>query len=245
MKLNKSQLSLLITVFAMSNVVLMLYNIHLGSKEKEEYVIELAMLEDIPEELLEEEEKELQEQEAAEAIKSHMAYNETAKASYGNPEPLKTLDELMEEAESSSDSDEPNELLTSDSGEYAAHLKELKKKRDEAKQILGERDAKKDVPTNNLAKRRTSISYSLIERSHYSLPVPIYTCIEGGKIVINILVDGQGNVMEADYNKKSSTTENGCLIDNAIEYALKSKFNSSTKGNQKGTITYLFQEKAR
>lgn len=245
MNLNKSQLSLLITVFAMSNVVLMLYNIHLGAKEKEEYVIELAMLEDIPEELVEEEAKELQAQEAAEAIKSHMAYNETAKASYGNPEPLKTLDELMEEVESSSDSDEPNELLTSDSGAYAAHLKELKKKRDEAKQMLGERDAKKDVPTNNLAKRRTSISYSLIERSHYSLPVPIYTCIEGGKIVVNILVDEQGNVIEADFNKKSSTTENGCLIDNAIEYALKSKFNSATKGEQKGTITYLFQEKAR
>ena len=230
----------------MSNVVLMLYNIHLGSKEKEEYVIELAMIEDIPEELLEEEEqKELQEQRAAESIKSHMAYNETAKASYGNPEPLKTLHELMEEVENSSESDNPNELLSSDSGEYAAHLKELKKKRDEAKQLLGERDAKKDVPTNNLAKRRTSISYSLIERTHYSLPVPIYTCIEGGKIVINILVDGQGNVVEADFNKNSSTTQNGCLIDNAIEYALKSKFNSATKLSQKGTITYLFQEKAR
>lgn len=229
----------------MSIVVLILYNIHLGSAEKEEYVIELAMLEEDPEELLKEIEQELQDQAKAESIKSHMAFNETAKASYGNPEPLKTLDELMEEAEKSSDSDEPNELLTSDSGEYAASLKQLKKKRQETKQLLGEREAQKDVPTNNLAKRRTSISYSLIDRTHYSLPVPIYTCIEGGKIVINILVDSQGNVTSADFNKSSSSTENGCLIDNAIEYALKARFNNATKDSQKGTITYLFQEKAR
>jgi hypothetical protein len=244
MNLNKSQLSLLITFFSMAIVVLGLYNIHLGAKEKEEYVVELALLEEDPEELLEEE-QELQEQANAAAIKSHMAFNETAKASYGNPEPLKTLEELMDEAENSSDSDNPNELLTSDSGAYAASLKELKKKRQEAKELLGEREAQKDVPTNNLAKRRTSISYSLINRNHYSLPVPIYTCIEGGKIVINIVVNNQGTVTDADFNKSSSSTENGCLIDNALKYAYKASFNKSTKGSQKGSITYLFQEKAR
>lgn len=245
MNLNRSQLSLLITFCSMSIVVLILYNIHLGGKEKEEYVIEMAMIEDDIEDILKE--QELQEEQAkAESIKSHMAYNETSKPSYGNPEPLKTLEELMEEAEnSSSDSDEPSELLTSSSGEYAASLKELRKKRKEAKQLLGEREAQKDVPTNNLAKRRTSISYSLINRNHYSLPVPIYTCIEGGKIVINIEVDGTGGVINADFNKKSSSTDNGCLIDNAIQYALKARFNNSSKGSQKGTITYLFQEKAR
>lgn len=245
MNLNRSQLSLLITFFSMAIMVLVLYNIHLGGKEKEEYIIEMAMLEDDPEEIIAEEEQELQEQAKLDAIKSHMAYNETAKASYGNPEPLKTLDELMEEVQSSSDSDEPSDLLTSDSGEYASSLKELKKKRQEAKELLGEREAQKDVPTNNLAKRRTSISYSLIDRTHYSLPVPIYTCIEGGRIVVNIVVDGQGNVIEADFNKKSSSNENGCLIENAIKYALKARFNTATKENQKGTITYLFQEKAR
>ena len=245
MNLNRRQLSFLITFFSMSIMVLGLYNIHLGAKEKEEYIIELAMLEEDPEELLKEEEQELLDQAKTESIKSHMAYNETAKASYGNPEPLKTLDELMEEVKNSSDSEEPNELLTSDSGEYAASLKELKKKRQETKQLLGEREAQKDVPTNNLAKRRTSISYSLIARTHYSLPVPIYTCIEGGKIVINILVDDQGSVLEANFNENSSSTDNGCLIDNAIEYALKARFNGANKGTQKGTITYLFQEKAR
>jgi hypothetical protein len=243
MNLTRSQLSLIITVFSMAIIVLGLYNVHLNSSEKEEYVIEMAMMDDEELEEIVKEQEELQEElTKSQAIKSHLAFNETAKASYGNPEPLKTLDELMAEVESSSDSDEPSELLSSDTG-FAASLKELKKKREETKQLLGEREAQKEMPTNNLAKRRTSISYSLIDRNHFSLPIPIYTCIEGGKIVINILVDGNGNVIEADFNKKSSSTENGCLIDNAIKYALKSQFNTSTNPTQKGTITYLFQEK--
>lgn len=245
MNLTRSHLSLLITIFSMAIIVLGLYNTHLNSTEKEEYLIEMAILDEEELEEVAKEQEELQEElTKSESIKSHMAFNETAKASYGNPEPLKTLDELMEESESSSDSEETSELLSSDGG-YAASLKELRKKRKETKQLLGEREAQKDVPTNNLAKRKTSVSYSLIDRNHFSLPIPIYTCIEGGKIVINIVVDTNGNVVEATFNKKSSSTENGCLIDNAINYALKSQFNKATKDAQKGTITYLFQEKAR
>ena len=109
--------------------------------------------------------------------------------------------------------------------------------------MLGEREAQKEERTNNLAERRTSVSYSLIGRNNFKLPPPIYTCIEGGKVVINIEVDAIGNVIEAEFNEKSSGTSNGCLVDNAITYALKAKFNSSTKASQKGTITYLFQGK--
>ena len=179
----------------------------------------------------------------ADPIKSHLAYNETAKPSYGNPEPLQTLDELMAEKEASAESDEPTDMLSD--GEYAARVKELKKKREEAKQKLGEKEASKETFTNNLAKRRTSVSYSLVERNSRKLPPPIYTCIEGGKVVINIKVNAYGNVIEADFNEHSSRTSNGCLVENAIAYALKAKFNSSSRADQKGTITYLFQQKAR
>lgn len=233
-------LSFLITFFSMSIVVLSLYNIHLGAKEKEEYVVELAMLEE--DEELEEMQKEEQQPTQQQQIKSHMAYNEKAKPTYGNPEPLKTLEELMEEAKSDAESDPNSKLISSENG-YAASLKELAKKRKEAKQKLGEKDAKKDEVSHNLAKRKTSISFSLVKRSAYDLPPPTYTCIEGGKVVINIEVDSFGNVTDAEFNKKSSGTSNGCLVDNAIEYALQSKFSNSSKEKQKGTITYLFQGK--
>jgi len=122
----------------------------------------------------------------------------------------------------------------------------LKKKREEAKQKLGEKEAQKEEFTTNLAERRTSVSYSLVDRNNYRLPPPIYTCIEGGKVVINIKVDALGNVIDATLNEKSSGTSNGCLVDNAITYALKAKFSgNASKPSQKGTITYLFQGKAR
>ena len=71
----------------------------------------------------------------------------------------------------------------------------------------------------------------------------MYAGIEGGKVVINIKVDANGYVTEADFNDKSSGTSNGCLVDKAIEYALRARFSPSTKSEQIGTITYLFQSK--
>lgn len=243
MHLNRQQLSLLITIFSMAIIVLVLYNIHLGGQQQEdEYVVELVLDEEILEELIKEEEKMLKELQQQDPIKSHMAFNETEKPSLGNPEPLKTLEEILEE-KAANTTDENSDYDSEDS-DYVAKVKELAKQREEKKQLLGEREAQKEERTNNLAARRTSVSYSLIGRNNYKLPPPIYTCIEGGKVIINIEVDAVGNVIDASFNAKSSGTSNGCLVDNAITYALKAKFNSSsTKALQKGTITYLFQGK--
>ncbi len=225
----------------MSLVVLLLYNIHLGSKQVEEYAVELSLVNEELEKILEEEELKQEELTKAEAIKSHMAFNEAVKPSYGNPEPLKTLEEIMEEKEALSDSDTPSEFMNSESG-YNASLKELAQKRKEKQQQLGEKEAEKEKRTN-FAKRNTSVSYSMIERLHVALPIPIYTCIEGGKIVINVVVNASGTVIDTSVNEKSSSTLNGCLVDNALEYAQKSRFETSSRASQKGTITYLFQGK--
>ena len=243
MSLNRKQLSLIITVFAMGIVVLTLFNISLGQvgSVEDEYIVEMMLAEEDIEELIKEKDA-LEKMSEAEQVKSHMAFNETAKPTYGNPEPLQTLEEIMAEKAANSTGEDAN--VEAD-GEYARHLEELKKKREEAKEKLGEKDADKKEFTNNLAARKTSVSFSLVDRNNYHLPPPIYTCIEGGKVVINIKVDVNGNVVEAYFNSKSSGTSNGCLVDNAITYARKAKFNSSNKASQKGTITYLFQGKAR
>jgi len=213
-----------------------------GEEVEDEYIVEMMLAEEDIEELLDKKEELEQEIEEADPIESHMAYNETADASQGNPEQFKTLEELLEEKAAAENADADDELSDS---EYAERVKELKKKRQEAKQKLGEKDAQKKEFTNNLSKRRTSVSYSLVNRNNFRLPPPIYTCIEGGKVVVNIEVDSSGNVIDADFNSRSSGTSNGCLVDNAIEYALKAKFSSDSKASQKGTITYLFQGKAR
>lgn len=241
MNLNRQQLSLLITICTMAIVVLVLYSIQLGEKmeQDEDYVVEMILEKEILETLLEES-KLPEEQTKENSIKSHTAFNETAKPSYGNPEPLKTLDEILEEKAAAQG--EPSNDLIADS-EYAAKVKELADKRAEQKQFLGEQEAKKKEFTNYLAEKRTTISFSLVDRNNQRLPPPIYTCIEGGKVVINIEVDARGYVTDADFNEKSSGTSNGCLVENAIAYALKAKFNTSSKPLQKGTITYLFQSK--
>lgn len=242
MQLDRKQLSFLITVFTLAIILLMLFNIHLNAKPQEEYVIELNLADEDLEQLLEQEEKRLEELAKADPIKSHMAFNETAKPSFGEPEPLKTLEELMEEMKESEESDSNEDYLNPDAN-FGDSLKELAKKREALKQKLGEKDANKKEFTNNLAKRRTSVSYSLVDRTSYRLPPPIYTCIEGGRVVVNIEVDALGFVIKADFNARSSNTSNGCLVDNAIAYALRARFNPSSEPSQIGTITYLFQSK--
>jgi len=239
MNLTRQQLSLLITMFSMAIVVLVLYSIQLGEKTEkdEDYIVEMILDEELLEEILKEE----MAKEESKPIETHTAFNETAKPSYGNPEPLKTLEEILDE-KAASDEGQPSDDLIADS-EYAARVKELAKKREEKKQLLGEKEAQKKEFTNYLAEKRTTISYSLLDRSNYKLPPPIYTCIEGGKVVVNIEVNANGYVTDASFNEKSSGTSNGCLVDNAIAYALKAKFSSASKELQKGTITYLFQSK--
>ena len=241
MNLPRPQLALLITTFSLSIVVLTLFNIHLNSTVEEEYVIEMSLADDELEALLEEKEQLEEELAQADPIKSHMALNETAKPSFGNPEPLKTLEELMEERAANAESSTDENFA--DTGEYQSQLQELAKRREESKQLLGEKEIEKKEYTNYLKERRTSISYSLVDRNALDLPPPIYTCIEGGKVVINVEVDQRGFVVQADFNEKSSGTSNGCLVDNAIAYALKARFSKSDRTSQKGTITYLFQSK--
>ena len=239
MQLNRSQLSFLITLFSLSIVVLTLHNIQLGAEKEEEYVIEMMMLDEEIEELLEQEER-LEELAQAEALKTHMALNQTAKPTFKNPEPLKTLEELRAEQTSEPQS---NPDQSSDFGEFEANLKELAEKREETRKELEDKEAEKKEYTQNLAERRTSVAFSLVDRKGYHLPPPIYTCIEGGKIVINITVDDRGFVVDAGYNSASSNTTNGCLIDNAIAYAYKARFSPADKASQIGTITYVFQSK--
>ncbi|WP_340077274.1 hypothetical protein [Leptobacterium sp. I13] len=228
------QLSLIITSFSMCIVVLILFNIHLGGIKEPEPLFEIALEEDIEEilKLLEEQPPEEQ------LIKTHMAYNETAKSRFEEEvEEFKTLDELLEEGKKSEETTENNPNDNNPSTTEGALPTETKKE-----EVLSTgKDTNEAITKSNVANKNTSIYYSLKGRLHTKLPNPIYTCAQSGKIVVNIKVDTQGNVIDASFNKASSTSANGCLIDNALTYALSSKFESSAgKPEQIGTITYLF-----
>lgn len=75
-----------------------------------------------------------------------------------------------------------------------------------------------------------------------SLPKPAYNIDEEGIVVVDIVVDPSGKVVNAQWRQSGSTTTNQELRNAAIAAALKAKFNADAKAttNQRGTITYHF-----
>ncbi|SFZ89626.1 hypothetical protein SAMN05428642_101466 [Flaviramulus basaltis] len=87
---------------------------------------------------------------------------------------------------------------------------------------------------------KSTISFSLKNRTKVYIPIPVYLCEFDGKITVNITVNSDGNVTDA-YVNSSSTSDNECLIEHALEYAKQSLFSTdASKETQIGTITFYF-----
>ncbi|NBQ48234.1 MAG: energy transducer TonB, partial [Sphingobacteriia bacterium] len=62
-----------------------------------------------------------------------------------------------------------------------------------------------------------------------------------GKVVVDITVDGDGNVIDANPNGRGTTTSSANLKNKAKQAALATKFNVDGKyEEQTGTITIIF-----
>jgi TonB family protein len=103
------------------------------------------------------------------------------------------------------------------------------------------------VPSGNASYGKTSGvggwgSYDLGGRSIGTggLVKPSYTANDYGTVVVDIVVNPQGNVVDVSIGKGTTATSSS-LIDEGLKAAKKTKFSSVSKpGNQKGTITYKF-----
>lgn len=103
------------------------------------------------------------------------------------------------------------------------------------------------VPTGNASYGATSGiggwgSFALGGRSLGAggLIKPRYNVDDYGTVVVDILVDARGNVVDATIGKGTNTTSSE-LKEEALKAARKTKFNEvSAVTNQKGTITYKF-----
>ena len=91
----------------------------------------------------------------------------------------------------------------------------------------------------------TGMSYSLEGRGKVYLHEPPKIFTSSGIVVVEIIVDRDGNVISAREGVKGTTTTDPLLLKLAREAALKSKFNSDINApvHQKGTITYYFKLK--
>lgn len=85
-------------------------------------------------------------------------------------------------------------------------------------------------------------SYSLAGRGHLSIPKPVDNSQEEGKVVVQIFVDRQGNVVKATPGVRGTTTTSAKLWQKAKEAAMKAKFtaNAGAPETQTGSITYVF-----
>jgi len=78
-------------------------------------------------------------------------------------------------------------------------------------------------------------------RNPSNIHIPGYLCKGGGKVVLNVIVDQEGYVTSAIIGSGSTTTDQ-CLLDEAVNSALKSKFAAKSAAPKKspGTIVYRF-----
>ena len=88
----------------------------------------------------------------------------------------------------------------------------------------------------------TNIYYSLENRYHLRLPVPVYKCEGSGLIEVIIVVDQKGRVVHAEVDQPGAGTNEICLAEAAKKAALRTRFNADYKADnrQVGTITYHF-----
>ncbi|NCO63490.1 MAG: TonB family protein [Flavobacteriales bacterium] len=238
LNLTNQHKALLITFLISGTVVLSVFNLSL---QKQNTLASESYYEVEPEkELTEEEVKILEALEKLNNTKAetNKAFNETIKEKsfseaykpiappedYVRPE-TNAQEDLTEQTQSNN-----NDISDLNHEEIASFSK--------AKSVLNNQTKKK--PAQASSNRKSTIRYSLKDRTDQYLPIPIYLCEAGGKIVINITVDALGNVTDA-YVNRSSTSSNECLIESALEYAKQAKFNASpSKKTQLGSITFNF-----
>jgi len=84
--------------------------------------------------------------------------------------------------------------------------------------------------------------YQLGNRKPLSRPKPDYICNEEGLVVVRIEVDVNGKVIKATAGVKGSTNTASCLLTQAQEAALKTRWepDSNAPSKQFGTIKYRF-----
>lgn len=99
----------------------------------------------------------------------------------------------------------------------------------------------KEIPQKkNYYTGPTRIKFSLKGRTERYIYVPVYKCQGEGKVVVDITVNQQGEVISTSLS--STDTDEACIIETALHSASISLFNIdlSADAKQRGTISYEF-----
>jgi len=242
--------ALIITTLITGIVVFGMFSLHITKQSQliAESYYEMEPL--TPEEIQEKIEKEKELQEVDDNKPStNQAFNEDKefKDMMKNFRTFNGGDATKDDSENAEESEpeESEELLTSNSNYNSASgygvQSNEKNKYSKVKDLLAMRNSEKwKKPENTNA--NSTLTYSLKGRTMLDFDTPRYLCEDSGIIVVNITVNNMGEVKETNINS-SSTSNNQCLIDSAIEYAQSVTFDTGNQPLQVGTITFQFKGK--
>lgn len=170
-------------------------------------------------------------QEEVEKMLRAIAVNENASSSERSRDKVqKYIDEVTEELER-----EKN---------YGGRYQPRKDKNYDRDSLQNENDRKEqllDSLKSTFYSGESSVSYNLKDRYARFLPIPVFKCEFGGKVVVAIVVNRKGVVQKAEVIKEQSEPDD-CLQEVATGAAKRSKFNEKPAAPdlQTGTITYNF-----
>ncbi|PNW29446.1 hypothetical protein [Formosa algae] len=261
MKLTDTHKAALITALIAGTVLLVVFNIQLTKREffLSETFYDMQPEQKTEQELLEE--KELAEQTDQAKAETNKAFNETQETKrfsqaynpiappkdYENSRTTETSEitdseDAIDPTNSTSEDTELDAEELSSFNSVNSILKARTQKKQKSNASNGNNSTNK-IGMNASTNKNSSMHYSLVNRTHTYLPTPIYLCEASGKIIINITVSDAGDVVDT-YVNNSSTSKNECLIDSALEYAKKARFNiDASKPSQIGSITFYFEGK--
>ena len=161
-----------------------------------------------------------------------LAVNEDAVKRNAETQPHERVEEYIEQIQEEIDSD------------YGGRYRANKNKHYKEDSIRVQRDKKErmlDSLQSTVYVGKSSVSYNIKGRYKTYLPIPVYKCEFGGKIVVAVVVNRQGRVIKAEVVDAESNKDDS-LREVAVDAALKSEFNVDEKApeRQTGTITYNF-----
>lgn len=233
MHLTNQHKALLITLLLSGTVLLSIFN--LGLKKQNDAIAESYYEIEPEKELTEEEIKVL---EALEQLKggkaeTNKAFNQSQQSKHFAQayKPIAPPEDYVPKHNSSEGYSKPHEK------EYIPDESRVDQEEISSFDKVNDLLKKQNEDANNA---KSTISFSLANRTKVFIPIPVYLCEVDGKIVVNITVNGKGKVTDA-YVNTSSTSSNECLIEHALEYAKQSRFSADTsKASQLGSITFYF-----
>lgn len=234
MTLTNQHKALLLTLLISGTVILFIFNLSLKQQSK---LISESYYEIEPEKTLTNEDiKTLKALDKLNKAETNKAFNETNTNKHfaGAYKTIAPPEEY-----------EPQSRIIDNSNALASYKSKYKNSNPEK---LKDKDLSSFSKVNDLLKKQQSegantkstVRYSLKNRTAIYIPIPVYLCEISGSIVVNITVNTNGDVIDT-YTNTSSTSSNACLIEHALQYAKDARFNSdASKETQIGSITFNF-----